>query len=135
MSDEDARDAAPDRRDARPSRRSPRIRRRRTDSRDPRCARPPDGAAGTGRRHRRRGTSVSPRSGPDPERAIVAEDAQRFELAVEGRALHADKGGGARNIAAETGDLRQQVFALEDLARVAQWQGHDLAALVPFDDS
>ena len=27
---------------------------------------------------------------------------------------------------------RQQIFALEHLARVAQRQGHDLAALVPF---
>src|SRR5437762_10389603 len=53
---------------------------------------------------------------------------------MQRRALHADKGGGARDVAAEPRDLRQEVFALEHLAGVAQRQGHDLAALVPFDD-
>src|ERR1700730_12741982 len=51
-----------------------------------------------------------PRLGPDPEGALVAEDAERFELPVQGRALHADKGRRARNIAAEAGDLGQEVF-------------------------
>src|SRR5712691_12609787 len=74
-------------------------------------------------------------SRPDLERALVAEDAERFELAVQCRALHPDKGRGARDVAAEAGYLGQQILALEHLARVAQWQGHDLAALVPFDDA
>src|SRR5262245_13898539 len=66
--------------------------------------------------------------------AIAAEDAERFELSVERRALHADERRGARDIAAKARDLGQEIFALEHLARVAQRQGHELAALVPFDD-
>src|SRR5207244_6532114 len=77
--------------------------------------------------------SSSP-SRPELQRAVVAKDAERFQLAMQGRALHADKSGGAGNIAAEAGYLGDQVFALEDLSRIAQRQGHDLAALVPFDD-
>ena len=37
---------------------------------------------------------------------------------MESRALHPDKGRGTGDIAAEAGDLRQQVFALKDLARI-----------------
>ena len=46
--------------------------------------------------------------------------AQRLELAVQRRALHADKLRGARNIAAEAADLRHQIFAFEHFARIAQ---------------
>ena len=50
---------------------------------------------------------------------------------MQRRTLHADEGRGARNVAAEARDLGQQILALEDLARVAQRQLHDLAALLP----
>src|SRR5579883_609097 len=73
-------------------------------------------------------------SGDGALRALAVEDAEQLELAVEGRALHADEGGGARDVAAEARHLRQEIFALEHLARIAQRQAHDLAALVPFDD-
>ena len=36
--------------------------------------------------------------------------AQRFQLAVKGRAFHADKAGGAGDIAAETRDLGLNLF-------------------------
>jgi hypothetical protein len=45
---------------------------------------------------------------------------------VQRRTLHADELGRARDIAAETVDLRQQVLALEDLARLAQRQRHQV---------
>src|SRR5688572_16934306 len=45
---------------------------------------------------------------------------QRLELAVQGRALHADELGSARDIAAEPADLGAQVFALEHLPGLAQ---------------
>ncbi len=44
---------------------------------------------------------------------------QRLELAVQRRAFHADELGGAGDISAEAVDLSQQVFALEQLARLA----------------
>ena len=44
------------------------------------------------------------RQGPGVRGSV---DPQRLELAVQRRALHADELGGARNIAAETIDLRQ----------------------------
>ena len=53
-------------------------------------------------------------------------DAQRPQLAVQRRALHADELGRARDVAAEAVDLRQQVLALEDLARLAQRQRHQV---------
>ena len=51
---------------------------------------------------------------------------------MQRRALHADEFGGARDVAAEAGDLRQQVFALEHLARVAQRQAHQCSPPLPF---
>ena len=57
--------------------------------------------------------------------------AERLQLAMQRRALHADEGRGARDVAAEARHLGQQILALEDLARVAQRQLHDLAALLP----
>jgi hypothetical protein len=65
-------------------------------------------------------------SSADLGTTVAVEDAERFELAVQRRARHPDKGRGAGNIAAETGHLGKQVFTLEDLARVAQRQAHDL---------
>jgi hypothetical protein len=38
---------------------------------------------------------------------------------MERRAFHADKFGGARNVAPETADLRDKVLALEQFARLA----------------
>ena len=61
----------------------------------------------------------------------AAMQPERLQLAVQRRALHADEGRGARDVAAEARDLGQQIFALEDLARIAQRQLHDLAALLP----
>ena len=49
-------------------------------------------------------------------------DTEGLELAVQGRSLHADEFGGARDVAAEAVHLRGEVFALEDLARVAERQ-------------
>ena len=46
------------------------------------------------------------------------------------RALHADEFRGARNIAAEAADLRDEIFALEHFARLAQRQAHELLAAV-----
>ncbi|MPL79207.1 hypothetical protein SDC9_25082 [bioreactor metagenome] len=56
------------------------------------------------------------------------DDAQRLQLAVQRRAFHADEGRGARDIAAEAVDLGEQVFALEEFARLAQRQRGQRAA-------
>src|SRR5665811_223563 len=53
-------------------------------------------------------------------------DPERFELAVQRRALHADELGSARDVAAETADLRHQIFALKHFARIAQRQSHQV---------
>src|ERR1700749_3456724 len=66
--------------------------------------------------------------------ALAVEHAERFELAMQRRALHADKSRGTRDIPAKTRDLGEEIFALEHLARVAQRQGHDLAAATPAHD-
>src|SRR5271156_4099806 len=42
--------------------------------------------------------------------------AQRLQLAMQRRALHADEFGGAGDVAAESVDLGDQIFALEHLA-------------------
>src|SRR5690349_1468933 len=65
---------------------------------------------------------------PHLQRAFVAEDAERLQLAVQRRAFHADKSRRAGDVAAEPRHLGQEVFALEHLTGVAQWQCHDLAA-------
>ena len=49
---------------------------------------------------------------------------------MQRRAFHAHELGGARNVAAEPVDLRDQVFALEYFARVAQRQPHQGLAAV-----
>jgi hypothetical protein len=49
---------------------------------------------------------------------------------VQRRALHADEFRGARDVAAETGNLRHQIFALEHFARVAQRQPHQVLAAI-----
>src|ERR1700730_17827029 len=77
---------------------------------------------------------ITKRSRPELGGALAVEHAERLELAVERRALHTDEGPGARYVAAEARHLRQQIFALEHLAGVAQRQCHALAALVPSDD-
>src|SRR3546814_107828 len=59
-------------------------------------------------------------------------DAERLQLPVQRRALHADEGRGAGNIAAEPVDLAQQILALEHFARVAPRPRHHwLAFLIP----
>ena len=63
-------------------------------------------------------------------RSLALADAERLELAVQRRALHADEFGGARDVAAEAVDLREQIFALEHFARLAQRQPHELLAAV-----
>src|SRR5262245_23837102 len=53
-------------------------------------------------------------------------DAQRLELAMQRRTLHADEFGGTRDVAAKPVDLRAQVFSLEQFARIAQRQTHQV---------
>lgn len=53
-------------------------------------------------------------------------DPERFQLPVQGRTFHADKLGCAGNIAAKPVDLRDEIFLLKALARLAQRQGHDV---------
>src|SRR5215471_5399339 len=72
-------------------------------------------------------------SGLHLDDALAIEEAEGLELAMERRALHADERRRPGYVAAEPGDLRDQVFPLEDLAGVAKRQAHDLAALVPAD--
>ena len=47
---------------------------------------------------------------------------------MQRRALHSDKLGGARDIAAEAVALRQEIFPLEDFTRLAQRQAHQMLA-------
>src|SRR6185437_7283792 len=51
------------------------------------------------------GEVITKRSRAELGGALAVEYAQRFELAVEGRALHADKGRRARDVAAEARHL------------------------------
>jgi hypothetical protein len=51
-----------------------------------------------------------------PEHALI--DSERLELAVKRRAFHTDEFSSARNVAAKAADLRDEIFALEHLARV-----------------
>src|SRR6185312_8486321 len=60
----------------------------------------------------------------------VSTNPKRLELAVERRTLHADEFGGARNVAREPADLRDQVITLEHFPRLAQRQPHDVLAIV-----
>src|SRR5712672_3678323 len=53
-------------------------------------------------------------------------DAERLELAMQRRALHADEFRGARDIARKAADLGDQVIAFEHFARLAQRQAHDV---------
>src|SRR5689334_13233779 len=71
----------------------------------------------------------------EPERSLVAENSERFQLSMQGGSLHSDKGRRSGYIAAEARYLSEQVFPLKNLTRFAQRQGHDLAGLVPFDDA
>src|SRR5258708_17208858 len=56
-------------------------------------------------------------------------DAERLELAMERRTLHADKFRGPRDIAGEAADLGDQVVALEHLPRLPERQTHDVLAV------
>src|SRR5258708_18321048 len=56
-------------------------------------------------------------------------DAERLELAMERRTLHADKFRGPRDIAGEAADLGDQVVALEHLPRLPERQTHDVLAI------
>src|ERR1044071_6874408 len=57
-------------------------------------------------------------------------DPKSLELSVQRRTLHADKLGGARDVATETADLGNEIFTLEDLACLAQRQAHELLAAI-----
>src|SRR4051794_13424509 len=59
---------------------------------------------------------------------LALADAERLQLAVQRRALHPDELGGARDVAAETVDLRCQILALKDLARAAEIHRHQVLA-------
>src|SRR5882762_10453489 len=63
--------------------------------------------------------------------ARTAMQAERLQLAMQRRTLHADEGRRARYVAAKARYLRQEVFALEDFARIAQRQLHDPPPLPP----
>src|SRR5262249_32061765 len=52
--------------------------------------------------------------------SFIGINAERAQFAVQRRAFHADKFGRARDVAAEAVDLGEQIFALENLSRVAQ---------------
>src|SRR5258708_8792972 len=60
-----------------------------------------------------------------------AMQAERLQLAMQRRALHADESRGARYIAAEARHLREKILTLEHFACVAQRQLHGLAAFLP----
>src|SRR6266404_4387981 len=57
-------------------------------------------------------------------RTLDGAESEQAKLAVQRRPLHADEGRGARDIAAEPGDLRVEIASLEQLAGVAQRQRH-----------
>src|SRR4029077_8542109 len=61
---------------------------------------------------------------------VTSVNSERLELAMQGRALHPDELGSTRNVAAETTDLSDQIFALEYLTRLAQRQPHELLATI-----
>jgi hypothetical protein len=50
---------------------------------------------------------------------FIGIDPERPKFAVQRGALHADELGRARDVAAESVDLSEQIFALENLPRVA----------------
>src|SRR3712207_6202022 len=52
-------------------------------------------------------------------------DAERLQLPMKRRTLHADERGGARDVAGEAPDLDLQIFALERLPGLAQRSAHD----------
>src|SRR5258708_38470256 len=56
-------------------------------------------------------------------------DAERLELAMERRTLHADKFRGPRDIAGEAADLGNQVVALEHFPRLPERETHDVLAI------
>src|SRR5258708_13234454 len=56
-------------------------------------------------------------------------DAERLELAMQRRALHAHKFRSPRDIAGEAADLGDQVVALEHFPRLAERQTHDVLAI------
>jgi hypothetical protein len=53
-------------------------------------------------------------------RASSSADSEGFQLPVERRTLHADELRRPRYIAAEPGNLRQEIFPFEDLAGFAE---------------
>src|SRR5258706_15834240 len=55
--------------------------------------------------------------------------AERLELAMERRTLHAEKFRGPRDIAGEAADLGDQGVALEHLPRLPERQTHDVLAV------
>src|SRR5690606_7344850 len=63
---------------------------------------------------------------PAPQVMTRMPDPERLQFPVQCRAFHTDEFGGARDIAAETVDLRDQIFLLEQFARLAQRQRHDV---------
>src|SRR3712207_5091571 len=86
-----------------------------------RRSRPSEVGAG-GRRRGHRGGAV-----------LGGVDAEELQLAVQRAPLHADEVRSAADVAAEAEQLRFQVLPLEQLARVAELQGHDLAGAVELE--
>src|SRR3977135_4547812 len=60
----------------------------------------------------------------------ASADAEGLKLAMQRRALHADKFSRARDITGEAADLGNQVVALEYLPRLAERQAHDVLPIV-----
>src|SRR3954447_22691787 len=77
---------------------------------------------------RRRAISFQGRTRQQPLLVIVSTgvaDAERLQLPVKRRPLHADERRGARDVAGKAADLDLQIFPLERLARLAQRGAHD----------
>src|SRR5262249_12553535 len=63
--------------------------------------------------------------------SFIGINAERAQFAVQRRAFHADKFGRTRDVAAEAVDLGEQIFALENLSRVAQGKRHQMLPPCP----
>src|SRR6266851_2656592 len=68
--------------------------------------------------------------GADQSQPIGSTDPERLELAMQGRAFHADEFGRARDVAREAADLGNQIVALEHFPRLTQRQPHDVFAII-----
>src|SRR5665811_109280 len=81
--------------------------------------------------------SVSPKRSESPAMlahggaSFIRIDAERPKFPVERGTLHADEFGRSGDISAKAVDLREQIFALEDLLGIAQGQRHQMLSPCP----